>query len=347
MTRLTVFTPLLPSAVAIGTLCASAVTAEADAYKQTDLVSNISGLATLTDPRLVNPWGVSFIGPTPVSGPFWIADQGTNAATLYAVTGATTVSKVDINPPSGFVGIPTISGPLNGPTGQASNTGSSFVVGSGANAKPADFIFANLNGTISAWNGGPSATTERTTTGAVYTGLAMNQAQTELYAANAAAGAIDVFNGSFTPIASPFTTPSPIAADGFVPFNVEDIGASVYVTYALPGHAAETTATAGQGAVAVFSESGVLEKTIVGGPLASPWGVTLAPASFGRFGGDLLIDNFSYADSVINAFNPATGAFVGSIAIDPGAGQSAGGLWDLTFSAGGKDGWRYHCKLDP
>jgi uncharacterized protein (TIGR03118 family) len=283
MTRLTAFAPLLPSAVAIGTLCASAATAEADAYKQTDLVSNIAGLATLTDPRLINPWGLSFIGPTPISGPFWIADQGTNAATLYAVTGATTVSKVDINPPSGFVGIPTISGsgPLNGPTGQVSNTGSSFMVGAGANAKPADFIFANLNGTISAWNGGPSATTERTTTGAVYTGLAMNQAQTELYAANAAAGAVDVFNGSFAPIASPFTRPTAIAADGFVPFNVEDIGSSVYVTYALPGHAAEITATAGQGAVAVFSESGVLEKTIVGGPLASPWGVVLAPAHSG------------------------------------------------------------------
>jgi uncharacterized protein (TIGR03118 family) len=333
-----VFAPLLPSAVAIGTLCASAATAEAGAYEQTDLVSNIAGLASVTDPWLVNPWGVSFIGPTPFSSPFWISDQGTSVTTLYAVTGATAVTKVNINPPNGFVGIPTIPGLPSGPTGQVSNTGSSFVVGNTANGKPADFIFANLNGTISAWNGGPGAITQWTTAGAVYTGLAKNQAQTELYAANDSAGTIDVFNGSFTPIASPFKTPSAIAADGLVPFNVDDIGGSVYVTYALPGHTAQTTATAGQGAVAVFNESGVLQNTIVAGPLASPWGVALAPASFGKFGGDLLVGNFSSEDSVINAFNPMTDAFVGSIAIDPGAGQSTGGLWDLTFGVSGANG---------
>jgi uncharacterized protein (TIGR03118 family) len=125
---------------------------------------------------------------------------------------------------------------------------------------------------------------------------------------------------------------------GLVPFNVQDIGGSVYVTYALPGHGAQTGASAGEGAVAVFNENGVLQTTIAGGPLASPWGVALAPTAFGKFGGDLLVGNFSYEDSGIDAFNPVTDAFVGSIAINPGAGQSAGGLWDLTFGAGGSNG---------
>ena len=337
MTRSTAFASFLPSVVAIGALCASAGIAEAGGYVQTDLVSNISGLATLTDPQLVNSWGVSFLGP-PISSPFWISDQGTKVTTLYAVTGSTSVTKVNINPPAGFVGIPPTT--AGGPTGQVSNTNpSAFGVGNGGNGMPADFIFANLNGTISAWNGGANAIVQWTTPGASYTGLAKNQSQTMLYAANDSAGTIDVFNSAFAPVASPFTTPSAISALGLVPFNVEDIGGSVFVTYATnAGHVAQTQATAGDGAVAVFNESGVLQQTIVGGPLASPWGVAPAPAGFGPFSGDWLFGNFSYVDPGIQVFDPKTDSFVGSIAISPGAGQSAGGLWDLTFGMGGKDG---------
>jgi len=336
MTRSITFA-FLPSTVAIGALCASTGIAQA-VYLQTDLVSDVPGLAELTDSGLVNPWGVSFRG----TSPFWISNQGSDTTTLYAVTGPTTVSKVDINPPSGFVGIPrTASGP-QGPTGQVSNSNASaFDVGNGGNGHAADFIFANLNGTISAWNGGQDAFVQATTPGAVYTGLAINHADTRLYAANVSAGAIDVFNRAFAPVhlgANAFATPSAISALGLVPFNVQDIGRRVYVTYALPSPTAQTTATAGDGAVAVFSESGAFRKMIVGGPLASPWGVAFAPSAFGTFSGDLLVGNFSYVDGGIDAFNPATDAFVGSIAINPGAGQSAGGLWDLTFGTGGRNG---------
>ena len=101
-------------------------------------------------------------------------------------------------------------------------------------------------------------------------------------------------------------------------------------------------ATGGAGcAVAEFSENGGLEKTIVGGPLASPWGVAIAPSSFGEFGGDLLIGNFSFVPGVadmINAFDPMTDALVGSIAVNPGAGNTAGGLWSIVFGGGGSDG---------
>ncbi|RBP03570.1 uncharacterized protein (TIGR03118 family) [Roseiarcus fermentans] len=335
MTRSTVLAILSYSAVAVTALCASRDNAEA-AYQQTNLVSSVSGLASVTDSSLVNPWGISFIGPTPSSGPFWISNQGTNTTTVYSVVGTTGVSGNLLT-----VAIPTTAGGPNGPTGQVSNTGTSFRVGDGGDGGAALFIFANLNGAISAWDGGSTAFVQQTTPGAVYTGLAKNQAQTMLYAANASDGAIDVFDGAFNPVtlgAGAFATPAAIAASSLVPFNVHDIGGSVYVTYAPAGRAAQTTASAGEGAVAVFDENGVLKDTIMGGPLAAPWGVAVAPAGFGQFGGDLLVGNFSFKDSRIDAFDPATGEFVGSIAIDAGAGQTAGGLWDMTFGTGGNNG---------
>src|ERR1700722_3626846 len=166
--------------------------ASAAGYTQTDLVSDIPGLAAITDPSLVNPWGVS---ESPTS-PFWLSDQGTSVSTLYSVTGATAVSKVNINPPANDVGIPTTGSGPQGPTGQVSNPNAgAFDVGSGGNGGAARFIFANLNGTISAWDTGVSSFVQATTPGAVYTGLAINTAGTLLYAANdAGSGGINVFN---------------------------------------------------------------------------------------------------------------------------------------------------------
>jgi uncharacterized protein (TIGR03118 family) len=215
-------------------------------------------------------------------------------------------------------------------------------VGNGGNGGSAHFIFANLNGTISAWDTGPTAFIQVTTPGASYTGLAINQAQTQLYAANqAGTGSINVFNSSFAPVslgAGAFTTPAAISALGLVPFNVQDIAGKVYVTYAPSGLAAQRGATAGMGAVGVFDESGNLLQTIIGSQLAAPWGVALAPASFGEFGGDLLIGNFSFVESEINAFDPVTGAFEGTIPVAPGSGNTPGGLWSLQFGIGGANG---------
>jgi uncharacterized protein (TIGR03118 family) len=325
-------------AIAVGGLCSYIWSAEATTYLQTDLVSDIPGLATITDPNLVNPWGASRTS----TSPFWTSNQGTNTATLYAVTGSTNVSKVNIAP-NGFVAIPTTAGGPQGPTGQVANTNtSSFLVGNGGNGASAHFIFGNLNGTISAWDTGATAFTQVTTPGALYTGLAVNQAQTQLYAANnAGTGSINVFNSSFAPVslgAGAFATPTAINALGLVPFNVQDIGGSVYVTYAPAGRTAQTSATLGQGAVAIFSESGILSRTMVGGQLAAPWGVALAPSSFGQFGGDLLVGNFSFSNSFISAFNPVTGVFEGLIPIDAGSGNTAGGLWDLMFGTGSTNG---------
>lgn len=316
----------------------SAGAADAASFVQTNLISDIKGLATVTDSNLVNPWGVSFL-PSPVNSPFWISDQGSNLATVYPVTDST-----DVLPAVLTVHIPTTATGPQGPTGQVSNTNaSSFILQDGASAH---FIFANLNGTISAWDSGPSATVEVTTPGALYTGLAVNEAHTMLYAANDSAGTIDVFNSMFDPVNlgdHAFKTPGEIAAKGLVPFNVTDIGGDVYVTYAPSGHTAQTMAGLGDGAVAVFTESGKLEPhgVLLGGPhtpLAAPWGVAIAPSDFGQFSGDLLVGNFSFLHSEINAFDPQTHKLVGTIPISAGSGQTPGGLWTLTFGGGGRDG---------
>ncbi|HEX3346955.1 MAG TPA: TIGR03118 family protein [Acetobacteraceae bacterium] len=320
------------------TACASvgyASGAAAAPYFQTNLVSNMPGLAELTDPALVNPWGVS----ESATSPFWVSDQGTNQSTLYSVTAA------GISEPTLSVVMPkTASGP-QGPTGQVSNSTAGFLVGN--TGKPAAFIFANLNGTITAWNpslgvaAGTPAVTEVPATGAIYTGLAIDKSTQQLYAANGNAGTIDVFNNSFQKVplgASAFVDPK--LPTGLVPFNVQEINGQIYVTYAPAGHPAQTTATAGDGVVSVFSTSGAFIKQLIsGGNLASPWGVTLAPSSFGKFGGDLLVGNFSFVDSEINAFDATTGALEGTIPIDVGTGNTAGGLWDLTFGNGGSGGF--------
>jgi uncharacterized protein (TIGR03118 family) len=322
----------------------SADTADAAVYVQTNLVSDIPGLATVTDPHLVNPWGVSFR----LGSPFWVSDQGTNSTTLYSVTDSTDVN----NPVPVFtVNIPTTETGPQGPTGQVSNTNASSFDLSVGDHMSASFIFADLNGTISAWNpslgtDGSTASVEVTTPGAVYTGLAVNEAHTMLYAANDSAGTIDVFNSTFDPVDlgdHAFKTPGQIAARGLVPFNVTDIGGDVYVTYAPSGRAAQTVAGLGDGAVAIFSESGKLEPhgVLLGGPhtpLAAPWGVVKAPDNFGQFSDDLLVGNFSFLHSEINAFDPQTHKFEGTIPISAGSGNTPGGLWNLTFGGGGRDG---------
>jgi uncharacterized protein (TIGR03118 family) len=345
MTRLLSIASVTTTSVAFAALCAGAGVANADGFSQTNLVSDMPGLATVTDSGLVNPWGVSFANGSPV----WISDQGTQTSPLFSVRGSTGVSG-----PLFTVNIPPAG--VSGPTGQVANAlaiaGSSsagFDVStmSGGNGKPANFIFANLNGSISAWNGTPQtqAFTQTSVAGASFTGLAINQAGTRLFAANdAGSGSIDVFDSKFKPVdAGGFKTPTAISGAGLVPFDVKDIGGNVFVTYAPSGHIAQTVATAGEGAVAEFSENGKFESMSTpsaDSKLASPWGIALAPMSFGKFGGDLLVGNFSFVpgvSDVIDAFNPTTWAFEGSIDVNPG-GNTQDGLWSLAFGGGGSDG---------
>lgn len=299
-------------------LVSSLTPAFAATFSQTDLVSNVPGLAATTDPNLVNPWGMSFSA----TSPFWISDQGTNTAILTDGAGhlSTTV-----------VSIPTTSGGPQGPTGQvAAPAGSGFLVGGVA----AHFIFDDLNGTISAWASGATATVEATTPGAVYTGLAVatSGGASYLYAANTTTGQINVFNSSYAPVtlAGSFTDPSLPA--GYVAYNVQLIGSSLYVTYAeLGAHGAPVPGSTGY--VDVFNTDGTFVGRVAGGgPLDAPWGITLAPTGFGTYGGDLLVGNFGNGE--IDAYSTG-GTFLGTLDGANGLPLVNSGLWALDFRTGG------------
>jgi uncharacterized protein (TIGR03118 family) len=275
-------------------------------YFQTNLTSDIPGLAANVDPLLKNPWGMSFSA----TSPFWLSDQASNVATLYNGAGV---------PNALVVSTPPVPGP--GPTGQVFAGGLGFVISPGVNA---NFIFSTLAGTIDAWNSGTSAVSKFTAPdGAVYTGLA--QAGTLLYAADTVNGKIDVFNTSFQKTTVSGTFMDPNVTPGFTPYDIQNVGGKLYVEYAKRGSPG--------GFVGVFDTNGNLLQHISDAHLNSPWGVTLAPAGFGQFGSDLLVGNFG--DGTINAFDPVTGAFLGTLSNANGTPIVNSGLWAINFRSAG------------
>jgi uncharacterized protein (TIGR03118 family) len=292
-------------------------------FRQTNLVSDIPGLAANLDPSLVNPWGISHSA----TSPFWVSDQGTNKSTLYNGFGV---------PQALVVTTPPVNPPPTGPTGQVfANIAGNFLDG----GAPATFIFATLSGTIDAWNSGngTTAAVAHTTPGAVYTGLAIgNNGANLLYAANFGAGHIDVFNSSFAPttVPGPFVDPM-LPPGGYVPYNIQNIGGKLYVEYAKVDPVThKALVQAGVGVVAVFdTNGGFLQQISAGGALNAPWGVAIAPAGFGQFGGDILVGNFG--DGTINAYDPTTGMFLGSLTDASGNPIVNDGLWALEFGNGG------------
>jgi uncharacterized protein (TIGR03118 family) len=320
------------------------VIAPGSAYRQTNFISDVPGLAPVLDPLLVNPWGISLTA----TSPFWVANNGTSTTQL--IRGDVAGSPVVLNPSPQTV---TIPGGL--PTGTVANGVSTNFVLPGACAAPpcgANFLFASITGNITGWD--PNAPAAGSTTaviaashpGHVYTGLAINSTSTLLYAADFANGTIDVFNSSFAlqPAASfPFLDPTIPTAVGntYHPFNIQAIGSFLYVTYAkvdpMTGLDEEGV---GNGYVRRFNTSGVRDLTfgINNGALNSPWGITVAPASFGIFGGALLVGNFGEGNPSIHAFNPTTGAFLGTLQDESGNGIVIDELWDLKFGNGGSGG---------
>jgi len=291
----------------------------ADSFTQTNLVSNVPGLAANTDPNLKNPWGVAFSA----TSPFWTSDQGTGLATLYNAAGV----------PQGLVVSIQGSAPPSGPTGQVfGNVAGSFLVG----ANPATFIFDTLNGTLLGWNSaaGTTAAPMASTPGAIYTGLAeaSNGAGNFLYAANSAPGGhINVFNSSWqlTTLSGTFTDPSLPA--GLVPFNIQNIGGNLYVTYASLGPGG--TPLPG-GVVSEFDANGNFIKRIAtGGPLSAPWGIVLAPSNFGSFSNDLLIGNFGNGE--ILAYDATSDLFLGTLNGTNGQPLVNDHLWALETRAVG------------
>jgi uncharacterized protein (TIGR03118 family) len=313
--------PRLFLAFASATLVSASARAQ---YVQTNLTSDIPGLAANTDPQLKNAWGMSF-APT---SPFWISDAGTGVSTLYDGAGVKQALVVTIPGPGGTV--PGV------PTGQVFNNAGVFVLPNGASAT---FMFASATGTISGWNAAAGTTAITQVNGfpsSSYTGLAIagTGATARLYAANFGTGVIDVFDGAFAPVATGgFVDPTLPA--GYAPFNVQNVGGNIVVTYALKDPATgKDLAGAGHGFVDVYDPSGVLLRRVASDAvLNSPWGVTLAPAGFGPFGGALLVGNFG--DGTIHAYDFFTGALLGGVTDANGAPIVNDHLWALAFRTDG------------
>jgi len=331
-------------ALAAGALGAAPAGASAHigAYRQINLVSDQPGKANLPDSDLVNAWGLAAspgTNATPGS-PLWVADNGSDKATLYAA-GSTpnSVSKVGL----------TVNVTGAAPTGQVFNgDGSAFIVKDGqGNSGSALFIFDTENGTIDGWapNVNPNGTNPSTVTevardngaNAVYKGLAEAtvKGKSFLYATNFRSGRVEAYDSSFTPVEMPgglFVDPGLPA--GYGPFGIAEIQGQLYVTFAQQDATLHDDVSGpGHGFVDVFTNTGAFVRRLVTrGSLNSPWGLALAPRSFGRFGGDLLVGNFG--NGLINVYNPANGAPLGRLRQPNGLPIQIDGLWGLRFGNG-------------
>lgn len=325
------FTLLLRACVLFA-LAASAVGGTAKAqYGQTNLVSDLPGVAAVIDPNLQNPWGIA---SSPTS-PLWVANNQTGVASLYNGDGVIQGLVVTVSPPSGGT-------PPAAPTGQVFNGTTGFDVSIN---NPARFIFATENGTIAGWNPTASPTqtilkVDHSASGTIYKGLAIgnNGEQDFLYATDFHHGNVDPYNRTFDPVALVGSFLDPNLPAGFAPFGIQNIGGKLFVTYAKQDASGmDDVAGAGNGFVNIFDMNGnLLQRLISGGELNSPWGLALAPANFGEFSNDLLVGNFG--DGKINAFDPTTGLYHGTLRDTLGDPLANLGLWGLQFGNGGNGG---------
>ena len=316
-------------------------------YQQTNLVSDIAGVAKFTDSNLVNPWGLSH-SPT---SPWWISDNGAGVSTLYKGDGTAVPLVVTIPPPAG-----SPAGTTAAPTGNIFNAVNSsnpddFVVSKGGKSGPSLFIFATEDGTISGWNPNVKPTNailavDRSTVGAgaVYKGLTFGRSNGSdfIYATNFRFGSVEQFDANFHLVRS-FTDKKlantcPLPNQCYAPFGIQNIGGKLFVTFALQDAAHHDDASgAGHGFVDVFDTNGnLLQRLISHGHLNSPWGLALAPSNFGQFSKALLVGDFG--DGLINAYDPNSGAFLGQLTNKRGAAIVIDGLWGLAFGNGASAG---------
>ncbi len=307
------------------------------------------------DPNLVNPWGIV----AGAASPWWINDAGTGLSELVDGAG-------NLNAGLPFVTVPPTAGGTDpsAPTGIVvqNNTAhpNDFVVSANGKSGASVFIFATEDGTISGWNPGVDRThaireVDSSPAGAVYKGLALLAAPSGstlpagqyLLATDFHNNRIDVFDASFQPVTLPLGAfHDPTLPANYAPFGIQVLNGNVYVTYAQQdADRHDDVAGAGHGFVDVYTPGGFFIQRIGGvgrqPELNSPWGLTLAPANFGRFSNDLLVGNFG--DSHVSAFDPTTGAFLGQLSdakghpltLDGGfGGTETKGLWGLSFGNG-------------
>ena len=346
-------TALFSAATAVSLALSVGSSAHAQHYTQVNLVANTSGVAPVTDPNLVNPWGLSRTS----SSPWWISDNGKGLSTLY--NGAGVINPLVVTIPKSDPNSKVF--PTGTPTGTIANSSpTDFLLAPGT---PAAFLFSTIDGTISAWNPTvgvapgsvpPSKLATivvKTTDGSSYTGLtsATINGTRYLYAANFNKGTVDVYDSAFHRV--PMLPHSDEARDNgenkpftdvhlprnYVPFNVQAIGNDIVVTFALheEGQQRETDGP-GLGYVDIFSSDGqLLQRLEHGDWLNAPWGVALAPLDFGVFSHNLLIGQFagggnSAGSGTIAAYDLATGKFIGLVQDAAGSTLAINGLWAIS-----------------
>jgi uncharacterized protein (TIGR03118 family) len=306
--RILAVTVCLGIALVLGYVPASAQ------YQLKNLVSNQVGAATHTDPLIVNAWGLVHASGSPI----WVADNGSGWSTLYNGSGKAVKLRVLI--PS------VVNGP-GSPTGIVFNGSSDFQF----QGWSALFMFATLDGTISAWapQVDPNQAfiqVNKSASGAVYTGLAISSKASgnRLFAADMVNNKVDVYDAGFNLVTS--FTDSGLPA-GFTPFGIQDINGVVYVAFA--------DAAGGRGGfIDTFDENGKLLKRLVQSRgLNQPWGIAMAPANFGPLSNTLLVSNNTNSGT-INAYNPATGQFMGTVKDTSGKPIVIDQLWGIEFGGG-------------
>jgi len=318
--------------------------ASAQHYTQTNLVSDIVGEAPVHDPNLINPWGIT----RSATSPWWVSDNNAGVSTLYTGTGVI----IPING-TGTVIIPppknAPAGTLAAPTGVVFNGSGDFKL---PNGNPAVFIFATEDGTISGWNGGPSAVLvvdnndNGSANGAVYKGMTIadNNGKRFLYVSNFRAGTIEVYGTNFKPVNLPSDAfEANVNHDGddedganhipkgFAPFNIQNIGGSLFVTYAKQDAVRhDNVAGDGLGFVEIFTPAGKhIGHLEHGSWLNSPWGVVWTPRDFGTFSNTILVGNFG--SGWVAAFNGFDHKFEGFVKNPDDSLLYIDGLWSLTF----------------
>jgi uncharacterized protein (TIGR03118 family) len=289
-------------------------------FTVTNLITNNQAVnpAQITDPNLVNPWGVSF-SPT---SPLWVSNEGTGVASLYSITPSNQVSIV--TDPTLFP--VTIQG--GGVTGQVFN-GSSTAF----NGDP--FVFVTLGGAVEGWRpalGNTAEVLSLANSANSYDGatLVTVNGNEYLLVANNKTGNIDVLNGTASQPGLPGNFKDPNLPTGFVPYNVQVLNGVVYVTYF-------NSATRNGGIVDAFSTSGAfLARVGTAGSLDQPWGLAIAPTSFGALAGDLLVGNKGSGE--ISVFNLSNDTALGTLNGTNGSPIVLQDLWALTIGNNGSAG---------
>jgi len=288
-------------------------------YVITPLVSNNGAPGTAVDAHLVNAWGL-VAGPTT---PWWVSDNGADLSTLYNAAGTKIPLEVSV---------------AEAPTGVVFNGGSSSFLIGGARAR---FIFSTERGTIAGWNGTGAAQVKVDSSGdgAIYKGLAIATTATgpQLYATDFHNARVDVFDATWAAVRTPGGFADPNLPSGYAPFGIQTIDTRIFVTFAkqVPGSNDELHGQ-GLGFVDAFDADGnLLARVAQHGQLNAPWGLAMAPASFGAFGGDLLVGNFG--DGHVNAYQElpdGTWELVGTLRTADGKKLAIDGLWALEFGHG-------------